>query len=398
MGMIDDDGRLLGKINIIDFLIILAITFVVTWGLYKLLTRPPVQHVYVESILCLVKDEPASLEDLKQPKLDSCGQILPYISENLKTGDIEIKSKIKKSLPEGIEYKLLDYYVVEKGDRQQVLAWFQLPLQLDRYDRKLKPGAEFIVPAEDMPIGGIVTALSESKEDILPEYRKKQVKLFVRNIDKFIADQIDIGDKEESGSKAVAEIKDLDIRDTLDADKFDAVINADLLTISGSWFKGWYKDKRLDVDSLVKVELPSVKIEGKVVGMGSEARIDKELVPVYIKLLLEKKKDWVSEFINIGDTKTDNKGRVITEVIDKEVRNSQIEVITESGEVYKKLSPVFNDIELGLKIKAFRQNDELILYRQILRGGNNITLYAGDTEIKGEVLDIEKGVTVGQTQ
>jgi len=100
-----------------------------------------------------------------------------------------------------------------------------------------------------------------------------------------------------------------------------------------------------------------------------------------------KKRSEFADKISIGDKEVDF-GSTIAEIIDKKVESSELQVVTESGQVYRRFSTINKDITLKVRIYAYKVGNDLFFDEQKLKISNTITIDTEKMEISGLILDI----------
>ncbi|MBD3387331.1 MAG: DUF4330 family protein [Candidatus Altiarchaeales archaeon] len=103
-GLVDGEGRLMGKVNIIDLFVLLVILLVLLWGLNRILFPKPMEWVDVESIVCFVGEarEDFRVEDCMMAHNDRVSSFFePGMVMRDESGDVIARIEEVKTIDQG---------------------------------------------------------------------------------------------------------------------------------------------------------------------------------------------------------------------------------------------------------------------------------------------------------
>lgn len=98
---------------------------------------------------------------------------------------------------------------------------------------------------------------------------------------------------------------------------------------------------------------------------------------------------WKAEAIKVGDQMKDTWGRVVAEILGKEVEPAEKIVVVSDGRILLRRDPIKKDVTLVVKLKTFRQEGvNYFLYDLKVKVGSSILLALPEIDIWPEVIKI----------
>lgn len=162
-----------------------------------------------------------------------------------------------------------------------------------------------------------------------------------------------------------------------------------------------YKGTTVAVGEGLRINLEKILVEGLIVEVeGLENPYEEVYFQVKARLMENTTSSvfsettgvepFVAESIKIGDKVFDSSGKLMAEVVEKEVLPAQKNTFDDKGNVYSKTDPRKKDVFLKLKVRAKKINNEFYFFDDIrIKVGQslplhfpNISLYPVITEIK----------------
>ena len=227
-----------------------------------------------------------------------------------------------------------------------------------------------------------------------PEEKWTKVVVLSQNVPSFQANALKIGDTETDPSgKKIAEIADINIFDipsTPVSDKY-VFLTINILTKVNSRSKELeYKNRIIKIGSKLEFSFNQGKIDGIISDLGEE--IQKEVSETKVLTLkLYDEWPWFADSLKIGEGETDETGKKIIEIIDKEVQPAEMTVVTQNGETLLRTNPRKVDITLKVKVKIRKVKNELIFRKNTtILIGKYFSFTIGNTRVKdAPIINIE---------
>jgi hypothetical protein len=192
----------------------------------------------------------------------------------------------------------------------------------------------------------------------------------------WLANSIKVGDKEYNASnRPITEIMSVDVYDAGGSTR-DVYVTAKIeVRKNRQTNKYSFKGEPVEIGGPISMSLDTSFFPGMVVA------IYDDMIPrrAYTEktVLIRYNKRWPYEFsaFQVGDTIMDGSGEVIAEILSKERKPSETEVVTITGSVVKAFSPVYDDFFVTVKIKGTEVRGEYIFREeQYLKVGNQVWL------------------------
>lgn len=386
MNLIDSDGRLFGWVNIIDFIVVCFLVLGLLVGV-KIVFFSEKTPTYVVMQLC-----EGSVRDF--PRLTNCGLVPYFVKDAVAPGD-KISS-FGRVVAEVTDVDVED----QKNFRKDILI--QMRVMADEkssgfrfMNQDLKVNAPVYIKAPKMDLVGTIIKISPQPTNISRYYEERDVELIVYNMKPESFAVLERGLKElDTSNRVIANIVDFQTVGSKDRAS-DVLIRARLLV---KYFDGdfWFKNSRFMIMEPVEIQTPTLAIKGQLsridfsdTNKSAETHAARTSVNKTVSIMAYKQRPWIAEAIKVSDMEIDNKGVVLAEVLSKQVSDTEIEVTTETGDVYKRLSPLFKDINLSVRISAERDvGGNLIFHSKNLKVGSSVTLSMPLIDVTGTVTGI----------
>lgn len=180
----DAQGRVFGKINIFDLIVLVLCCLILIWGLKRVVISESgildkqsqelannVKPLFVEMLLCEIDKDIRRLKRLERKHLRNCGDVSPFLSEIIVPGDVKIDEEFKKrKLVGDVNYQIFDFLSLETPTGgEQVLLWVQVPSNTKEKGREkssLKVNSPLYIPLKNVDLFGVVTRVGTEASKI----------------------------------------------------------------------------------------------------------------------------------------------------------------------------------------------------------------------------------------
>ena len=338
MKVIDEKGRLFGKINAIDFLAILFLLCLMPmfyFG-YKIFNRPvvvekkeedPFTFIETSAIFKNLNPEVAKLIAIGDREIDDSGNV---IGEILEVGKVE-SNFIKIDLGEG--------RTITKEDHQRKQASVKIRLigELDGNDilckgNKLKIGSPISFKTDRYEIKGIIIPEPYAETEVSKAgFSLIKVDIVFKNLSPEIAKLISVGDFEADKSgdtiaKALSKGKPEPYSYKLDLGGGNYVTRTDpkkrqvlakmeiMGRIEGNTF--YFKDKRIALESTIEFNTNKYNVKGTIVKEPTPVRRSVKL-PIKVDIVFKNLSPEIAKLISVGDFEADKSGDTIAKALSK---------------------------------------------------------------------------------
>lgn len=394
MKIIDEKGRLFGKVNIIDSLVIFFILFVLV-SLYfghkrfSNIVSPPVSTA-----------NPLSLEFYA-----TANGMSPEVAKLILVGDKV--SENGNALAEILDLGKAEVDVREiKIDQDEVVSvsdpgFLQLPLKI-RLNGEIKQDY-FFYKGEKLRLGsnipfnnekykimiridssvGRACKLSPFELDIsLAPLNQNQIKL-ISSGDKFI-DDLGGGNILNVGEPVLYTLDSKERRtSSLQQLLSEVVIKARLLgQIKDGYF--YYAEQKINVGSKIQLKTGKYKVEGVVKSEPRPLHEQRVILQANFKYLMPE----VAALIKAGDEEKDDRGIVIAKV--KAIINNKpnTTLVQNGGKLIRANHPEMRDVLLVLEIVCVRDKDKISFKNIPVKVGNNLSLMAKEYDLTGTITSV----------
>ncbi len=334
MKLIDEKGKLFGKINIIDFMVILFLFCMLPafyFG-YKILNRGAAVPVEVEKtsidVYAAFKNltpEAAELISIGDKEIDDGGNVI---------GEILAVNRIE---PNFIEIVLGEGNTIVKEDAQkkQVTVKMNLVGRLDGNDifykeNKIKIGSTIDFKTDKYEAKGIIALeVSRTAEVSKAGFNAMNLSLLFKNLSPEIANLISVGDFEaDKSGNTIAKVLTVGRPEPYsykvdlgggnyitrtDPQKKQLLTKVEIMgRIEGNAF--YFRDKRIALDSEIEFNTNKYDIKGIVIKEPVSVKPSVKL-PINVDFLFKNLSPEIANLISVGDFEADKSGNTIAKVL-----------------------------------------------------------------------------------
>ncbi|MBI5390623.1 DUF4330 domain-containing protein [Candidatus Woesearchaeota archaeon] len=361
MGLIDDKGKLFGKVNVIDLSVVLVILLLLVVGL-KFFVFQEEKTALVE---ILMEKQPLRVAQSILPgdvEMDGDKVIAEVLSVDASP------SSYRDDRAAQFEYDvfiLVRLTVKEKGDG---LFFKGTPV---------KTAKDIELQTNKTNINGRILSLGNTSST-----QSTDLLLRVDNLPAALAAQVTQGLVEQDVlGKSVAEIRsvsstprgnlvDLALKIHLDARSRDGVL--------------YFKNQELKAGNTLRLRTGAINLMGTIVQFGS---ISAQHQTFTVNVKVANVAPWVADALAEG-SKEFSGDVMVAEIQQKEVRPAEVITYAQDGSIFKKEHPVNKDVFLTLKVNAVLYASEPFYKDAALQVGNQLPLTFGDVSIWGDVMQI----------
>lgn len=421
MRIIDDKGRLFGKINVIDFLAILFLLCIIPVAYlgYKVFKRPLPEPEKITSIFTSVdvytifKDltpEVAGLISIGDKEMNSAGNLVGEILDILKVESNFMNIKLSQS----------DIITKEDISKKQVTAKLRLMGRLEHDEmlykgNRVKFGSEIVLKTTEYTVRGtIIPEPIQFTQSYKSGLTPITIDILFKNLSPEVVNLISVGDfeidKDDKDGDTIAKVLSIGTPEPytymIDLGGGNYITNTDpqkkqlqakleiMGGIEGNAF--YFRGKRIALDSGVEFNTNKYRIEGVVVREPiAVKKIDKKwlLLKVRFSNLIPELADVIKE----GDEQIDNiSGDLIAKIIKIEsiennasIGPSEIRIQNDIKLIVDN-SPLNKDIVLLIKLLCIKTQRGPFFIDTSVKIGNTIFLEIDKYNISGKIIDIEE--------
>lgn len=363
MKLLDDKGRLFGKVNALDVLFLLIGLLVIIVAANFLFFRGASVTIPIEVVM---KTQTVDLLDNVVPgkSITSNGKTIGIIDD-------------------------LDIYK-DKDDSQGLFDMRTVILTLNITVQK--KNNKIIFAGKELSIQSMVAFDIEDKHftgTIFTFNNTKQMSILNLTIetDQLISspDELYVGRifRDYLG-KPIAEIKDVDSYNVDDSfRRVQIILEVQTRNIGNNQ----YFRRQLLVEGFpLTTQDDAFGFTGKLVNIGDN---NLELSQKTVKVRIPEVRGWVSKKIKVGDIEMTSKGRVLASIVAKEVVPSLMVITSDVGNVYLKDNPLLNDIYLTITLTGEREGDNFFYKGKRIVDNAPFFMDLGTTQIQGTIIGIQ---------
>ncbi|MBU0628097.1 MAG: DUF4330 domain-containing protein [Nanoarchaeota archaeon] len=208
-------------------------------------------------------------------------------------------------------------------------------------------------------------------------------------------DSVQPGDVETERGKVIARINDIILMPSIDK-PLDQKYNSIILGVAILAKKNWdndliYKNAIVKANSILKLKTDKSIIHGRIFSLGAlgsndSSRKDSLLVREEVELQLLNQEEWVANAIKVNSTEVDLNGRVVARIISKEVWPAEIQIVSDSGEVFRRISPIYKDITLRAELLVEKAGENDYYYNKApVKVGESLRIATNNILISGTI-------------
>ena len=205
MDLVDSKGRVLGKVNVVDLMVVVVVLAVLAISIKLLVVRGPEQWVYVEMVLCESNPNPL----YKTPV--NCGRSSWWLVEQSeKVGVIYADYTDREVVAE-----VIDSDVQSLGEWGSYSVRMRMKLKAEADDNgvlyfgdsELKVGSPLEFKTKDVDLFGVVIRLSrDSLSGVRSKRSERNITMLVYNVKPWFAGSIHVGDRQVESDGSVSAV------------------------------------------------------------------------------------------------------------------------------------------------------------------------------------------------
>lgn len=164
------------------------------------------------------------------------------------------------------------------------------------------------------------------------------------------------------------------------------------LKVSASEKSAQYRFRRepLQIGSVIYVAPNNVKINCNIMSIEGMEDTSKEEIYKIVTLENYEMHPWLADKIKVGAQMLDNNGEVLVEILDKNIKNSQVFSTDYLGNGHITSNPLRRDVTLKLKMKVLRKEGlDYFSYFQPVKHGFFIMIPLEELNLEGYIKNIE---------
>jgi len=261
MKLIDENGKLFGKINIIDLVFLIVIILFILWGIGKFFEKEIYSDIYLKMEIC----------EKNGNKISNCGNVPAYYSDIIMKGDeIFLNGKLS-----GIVLEKYDFYK-NQGNINLLLKLRVLDKNgiYSFNNKQIRLAGNIDIKTKKTSMSGIIINFNKNLSQIQNQFIEKKVIIEIQNQDDYIADKINVGDKEiDHDGYIVAKILAKQVKNT----EIEVTTEDGLILLAESPIK---KDIILEVKLLSEIKENELFFKGQNIKIGNNINIDLENIDI----------------------------------------------------------------------------------------------------------------------
>jgi len=391
--VIDEEGKLLGIVNVVDLFVVLSALVLVVGGVAVVAGIGPLGDAPPTSgngsdTPDTGDEDPANLTT--RYATVNLGSQPWYVVEEIQEGD-------EMSVPNAPDnLTVTDVYVMPRvNEPSAVFVRVRLQGRLTRNQttnltrftfagNQLSQGSALQISTEGYTRRGRVLGLDDST----PELPTSERSVVTRTrISREEAAEIERGDTYELHGQTLATIERLTVYPTDSPDERLVILGLDVRTLDyrgGSWFAA----RPLRLNTRIPFETDSYNIGGEVVHRG-DTTLPGEVGRTTVTVQIQDASPELAESISVGMTESFRGVRTV-EVVDRRVEPASIIVTSEDGNVYEREHPRNKDVSLTLELRTRRTDEGLQFRGQPLVSNERIILYFDGLTVGGTIIEIQE--------
>lgn len=393
MKFIDGKGNLFGKVNLIDFVIVVFLALFILKILYPLIVPPPVEWVRVEASVCKFGGE------------GNCVYNFPdWLYENIVVGDVMVDDE-NNSVAEITDVKLIPYGVnrtviltlnmkVTSNEKGEMFLVEQKSLSKEE---SLKPSSRILFESPRIQMILTVREVEPFTPEFIMESRENlTLKADVCSIGnsgscgsgfpEWLYRNIIVGDyMVDERNVTVANITSVELIPQGEDRRIILTLDTNLIVNDRGEYL--FNGRPLKINSQFPFTSRNVLLGLRLLEIGEFQTLDRETRTLI--LLLEKVSPEIARQIKPGLTESDAYEKVIAEVINKTDQPSRMMVITETGDVFERKHPYNLDLTVTVTLKSERIHDDLFYKQnQRVKIGNTLWIVTDRINFQGTIINI----------
>lgn len=372
MELLDDDGNLLGVVNVIDALAVLLVIAVLLAG---------------AAFLGFIGEQPA--EQTRYVTID-LGEHPDYVAEQIEEGDVMARASTDGNLT------VTDVYVTPSGNESVevtiraevegvVVESDQRTGTVFQYDDEvIRPGTELVVDTLDYELEGTVVSIASDGPTLDTEERTVTVRT---GLPTTTARELSEGDTYELAGHTIAEIESVTLHPIGKPVHRRAIIELRLQTIrrDGGLLFG---SEPVQLGSSIPFETDSYALSGTVISRDALSSVS-ETKTITVVVKYENVSPEQANVPEVGMTEQVDEGTT-ARVTDKRVEPAIRILTSDDGDIYKREHPRNKDVYLTIELEVRDTADGLYFHGQRLQHGDVVALDFRTITLRGQVVDIDQ--------
>jgi hypothetical protein len=249
---------------------------------------------------------------------------------------------------------------------------------------RLRAGDDLRVPTEDYNVNGTVTALEESGESLETEETGAVLSSVVSSD---VADAIEIGDEYRLAGETVATVESVEVYPTEDADQRRAVIGVTLATMTDDE-RTRFGDRSLALGDGLEIPLGDYAVTGSIRHLGN-ATLPGERTTTTAVVELEGVSPTVADATSVGLTESGRDG-VRARVVERDVEPASVVLTSDDGDVHRRDHPSKKDVTLTVELATRSTETGTYFHGRELQAGRTIRLDFETVTVEGTVTSFEQ--------
>ena len=360
--LIDEKGRLFGKLNIVDVIAVLIVLLVIVAGLKFLYSEDEKQWTTMDIV---------AREQVVTDKL--------FVGKTIEKGDSVVAEVLSVTVvpSERAETGL--------GSTKNIYLTLRILASRDNKElyfmgQQIKLNSEIELAFQDIVFEeAVVTGINTSRYDV-----NRSVSINLGVVDQSTIRKLEDGTefKDFSGSYQ-GRVLDLEVIPQGDSGK-QVIVHAEL-ACERIGNRIYYQKQLLRINNELYLSADDLELKGTIIDTDYEKAKEEVVNVLVVAAGLE---PYVAEAISVGDTETGYNSRVLAEIVDVEISPSEMVVIAESGEVLRQENPVLKDAILEVEVTAELVEKSYMFHQSELKVGNSFRFDSPRYSIRGEIVQV----------
>lgn len=368
MDVIDEEGNLFGRLNVIDAVVVLVVLGVVLSG-----------------VAVLVPSEESPDRDTTGYATIELDQQPASVAEQVSAGDEMARG--------GQTLRITDVYV-GPGDggavsitvRAMVVGTAGSDDRIRFGGDAVRPGRALQISTAEYDVGGTVTSVSKDGSRLAVENTTVRLR---RTVASEVAYRIDQGDTYELAGRQVATITRVDVFPAANQSQRRVSLLAEVRTLRDGGVLRFGRGP-VKVGSSLELETVEYDLDGTVVerGVNSVNSTSREITAT---VEIPNTSSAVADALEVGDEER-FRDNTYARVTDVRVEPAVVIVTDEEGQIHERDHPRNKDVTLTLTVTVRDTNGGLLFHGERLQRGTDVVLDFDTVTVRGTVVALEAGV------
>lgn len=369
MELIDEDGNLFGRVNVIDALVVLFVLAVLVAGV---------------ALLGVFDDQET---ETRYATID-LGEQPDYVIDRVEEGDVVEHEGTADNITITDTYK----YETEESDAAviQVEVNGERIVEEDGEDRfeylgePLQIGRELTIDTDAYQVEGTITEAAVDR----PELNIEETQVLIEtSIPATTADEIAEGDERIVGGTTISEVESVSSYGTEDSDQRRVFIGATLLTRSDG-NTPLFGEEPIRPGGSVRIAGSGYDVSGDVVRRGT-TDLPGEASTTTVTLVRENVEPTEANNIREGLTETNSEG-TIAEVQSVDSEPAETVLTSEDGDIFLREHPRNRDLTIDVELQTRDVDGSIWFKGDTIQEGDSVAFDLGSTTLAGEIDTIDE--------